>query len=106
VPADNIDTKWLISHIDGKFEASERSRQDGFRTVHEKLSAQGEQITRIDTTLSKHITESTKKFEAIEQADRNSDDRRDVWVRTGLTSLVGGGSIAALIEWFRNGGRP
>ena len=62
-----------------------------------------EQITRIDTTLAAHITATDKKFAKMDSEEAKGDDRRDTWMRTGLTSVVGGGSVWAFIEWLRSG---
>jgi len=104
VPAD-IDTKWLIDHIDAKFEASDSKRQAGLDAVHDQIAEQGKQITRIGTNLDNHIAATNAKFVAIETRESRAGERKDTWLRTGATGLLGGGSLWAFLEWIRSGHR-
>lgn len=114
MPAD-IDTMRLLEHIDGKFAEADRKRAEGLSIVHAKIDDHAREAReslgefRSETTaalgtLSVEIGKHDTRIEAIEAKASAEATRADGWWKTGAAIVFGGGSLATLLEWLRNGG--
>lgn len=92
MPAE-IDTQWLIDHMDKQFNTADQKRTAGFDAVHGRLNAMSE-------TVAKHEI----RIGSLETNKSKSDDRTDNWARTGATVILGSGGLAALWAWLTGGG--
>ncbi len=100
MPAEH-DTLTLINHIDQKFTEANRDRTAALKDIHAKIDSQGEKIARIDTTLALHIENTNARFDERDDAEEKADERKDTWMRTGATIVLGGGALSAVWGWFK-----
>lgn len=107
MPAE-IDTKWLIDHMDKQFRSADEKRSEGLRVVHEKIDDHAKearethqefalQVTCEITSLGMKIDGHGQRFASMDKAA----ERKDGWWKTAVTVILGGGGLATLIEWLR-----
>lgn len=109
-----IDTKWLIDHIDRKFGEADTKRASGLAAVHQKIEdhvAEAREsladfsrettlaLGKIGRELSAHET----RISAMEDAKTAGADRTDGWLKAGATIVLGGGGLAAFWRWLTGG---
>lgn len=107
-----IDTKWLIDHIDKKFADADRKRADGLEIVHKKiddharvardaLDAFRGETTAALGSLAVEIGKHDQRIGSIENRASTEKVRLDGWWKTGATIVLGGGGLATFLEWLR-----
>lgn len=107
-----IDTKWLIAHIDKKFEDADKKRASGLEIVHKKIDDHAREAResfdgfRTETTaalgaLSVQLGKHDTRIGSIESKASAEKVRADGWWKTGATIVLGGGGLATLMEWLR-----
>ncbi len=114
MPAE-IDTMRLLEHIDTKFADADRKRADGLAIVHAKIDDHAREAReslsefRTETTaalgtLSVELGKHDLRIGSIERGKAAAETRADGWWKTGASILLGGGGLAALLEWLRGKG--
>ncbi|MDX2018224.1 MAG: hypothetical protein SFY95_11395 [Planctomycetota bacterium] len=110
MPAE-IDTKWLVDHIDRKFKEADDKRALGLTAVHQKiddhanearssLAAFSHETTAALGAIRRELGQHETRIDAIEAAKTAAATRADGWWKAGATIVLGGGGLTALIRWM------
>lgn len=89
MPAE-VDTQWLISHIDQKFEDADSRRSEGFGAIHGRLN-----------TLAKDVADHDARIKAIEKREDTAAANKEGRAMTAIKILLSGGTIAGVLEFLR-----
>lgn len=109
-----IDTQWLIEHIDRKFADADTKRASGLTAVHQKIEDHANSARESLAEFSRETTAALGKIgrelgqhdtrlSAIEDAKAADSVKMDGWTKAGATIILGGGGLAAFWRWLTGG---